>query len=224
MEAPCYARVQGSRLLAVERAVPLAPIANASGRVIDRPVAKFFRFLRTDGPVATLRKARAKRREPHYVGDYHVVAAHGRCMDSGEALVCIAPRSVPAAQYLLVHEALCQQVDPGFGSNEFAELIDGLSRSADLLAALGRQTYLYSRIDPPPELVAALGDALSGSASEVTRPLDRADELRPPAPAESDTVTALRVKSAGSASERTWAPATTFAWRLCPRFEGPGSI
>ncbi len=201
IEAPCYARVARSRLIGVERAVSLAPISNAGGRVIERPLAKLLRFLVTDGPRATLRKARSKTREPRYVGDYHVVGAFGRCADSGAAIVCVAPRSVLAAQYLLVHDDLCREVGPGFGAEEFVGVMEALSRSVDLLAATGRQSYLYSGIDPPAELIGAIEEALDGPARTVGS-VEWAGQIQPPEAVEADAATSVRVRPKGPIDDR----------------------
>ena len=65
-------------LIAVEATAPAAPLTVAHGRVIEQPLRKLASFVATDGPRAAMRKARAKRAEPGFTGDLHLVVALGR--------------------------------------------------------------------------------------------------------------------------------------------------
>jgi hypothetical protein len=72
MESPGYELPEGGVLIQVTAAVPLVRVENASGRLTRNPRRKVAVFLVTDGPARTLRKARTKRDEPRFTGDFRV--------------------------------------------------------------------------------------------------------------------------------------------------------
>ena len=180
IEAPCFARVPRSRLLSIERSASVAVIRDASGRVLERRRTKLLRFLATDGPRATLRKARSKLAETELTGDYRVVAAVGRCADTGERHACIASRMPASAGFLLVHEDLCRPVAESFADDAFDRFSSLLAADAERLAPLGNQTYLYSGQGPPSELGEALERALHASISGEESTSHRAAAVVPP--------------------------------------------
>jgi predicted dehydrogenase len=199
IESPCYAPVARSRLLSIERSAPVADVRDASGRVLERRGTKLLRFLTTDGPRATLRKARSKLAETELTGDYHVVAAVGRCADTGERHVCIAPRMPASAGFLLVHEGLCRPVGESFAADAFDRFSSLLAAEAERLAPLGNQTYLYSGQDPPSELGAALDRALQTSLAGKDSAAHRAVAIEPrSAPSRATTLRLGRASRAGS--------------------------
>jgi predicted dehydrogenase len=180
IETPCYAPVPRGRLLSVERSAAVAEVRDARGQPLERPGTKLVRFLTTDGPRATLRKARSKLAETELTGDYHVVAALGRCADTGERLVCIAPRMPASASVLLVHEDLCRPVEESFADDAFDRLSSLFAAEAGRLAPLGNQTYLYSGVDPPLELGATLDRVLHTSLAGKESAPHRAAAIEPP--------------------------------------------
>ena len=64
--------------IAVSASIPLVEVENASGRKQRRPGRKVAVFLLTDGPRNTLRKARTKRDEPRFTGDYRTSLVLGQ--------------------------------------------------------------------------------------------------------------------------------------------------
>ena len=102
IDAPRPHRVPGSTLIEVEATVAdRARSARPTGAGSSTRLRKVASFTVTDGPAATLRKARSKRAEPAYTGDYHLVAVLGRAAPGeglaaeGARVVALAPRSVP---------------------------------------------------------------------------------------------------------------------------------
>ena len=195
IEAPRYADADGGRVIEVEASLAIAPVRVAGGRVIENPRRKVVTFLRTDGPRATARKARSKRSEDGYVGDYAMTLVLGQDAEQGR-VVALAPRMPSSAGYLLAHERLCAPVGERFDNAEFARA--GALLAARLeLQALGNQTYLYSGAEPPEQLVIALHDALEGrddgAASSIL-------PLRPP-PDAAGTETLIAVSSPKTAAD-----------------------
>ena len=197
LDAPGYEVPVGAVAVAVSASIPLAEVENASGRKQRRPGRKVAVFLATDGPRNTLRKARTKRDEPRFTGDYRTSLVLGQDLGAGQAVVALAPRVPPAAQQLVVHRALVQPVPEAFSVGDLRRVAARLSAQAGLIARLGRQSYLYSGLEPPAELVTALTGALAGPddalpvpAGQVLspppgdgRPADTVLRLRPDAPA-----------------------------------------
>jgi predicted dehydrogenase len=176
IEAPGFEVPEIGILIEVTAAIPLAEVENASGRQQRRPGRKVMVFLLTDGPRSTLRKARTKRDEPRFTGDYRITVVMGQALGSSRRVVALAPRVPPAAQQLVVHRDLVQQVPDGFSAGDLRRVAARLSTRADVLSRLGRQSFLYSGVAPPGELVTTLQDALSpgevlsGQATDVISP------------------------------------------------------
>jgi predicted dehydrogenase len=195
LDAPGYEVPPDGVLVDVAAAVPLLPVENASGRENRRPGRKVAVFLMTDGPRSTLRKARTKRDEPRYTGDFRVTLVLGKTIPSGERVVALASRSPAAAQQVVIHRDLVLPVDADFGDDDLCDLAGGLAAQADALAPLCRQGYLYSAMRPPADLVMALREAARPDQPrrEETRAI-----LRPPRaePGPADTVLRLKNVSA----------------------------
>jgi predicted dehydrogenase len=194
LDVPGYEVPQAGQAIAVSAAIPLAAVENASGRRQRNPGRKVAVFLLTDGPRSTLRKARTKREEPRFTGDYRVTVVLGQALPSGPRVVALASRVPPAAQQLVIHRDLVQPVPGDFGPDDLRQAAGRLSAQAGLLARLGRQSFLYSGQAPPAELVTALkdalaaGDAPAGPAAGVLSP--------PPAGGQAAADTVLRLKPA----------------------------
>jgi predicted dehydrogenase len=193
LDVPGYEVPAEGVLIDVAAAVPLFPVENASARVNRRPGRKVAVFMLTDGPRSTLRKARTKRDEPRYTGDFRVGVVLGSTVVDGGRVVALAPRAPAAAQQVVVHRDLVLPVDEDFGDDALRDLARRLAAQASTLAPLCRQGYLYSAMPPPAELVTALREAAQNNdhhdhndAGAIVRP-PRAD----PGPA--DTV--LRLKT-----------------------------
>jgi len=169
MESPGYEVPDGAVLIQVAATVPLVRVENASGRLTRNPRRKVAVFLVTDGPVRTLRKARTKRDEPRFTGDFHISAVLGEVIPSGQRVVALASRVPPGSQQLVIHRDLVMRVAGDFSTNDLQGVASRLMDGADVLSRLGRQSFLYSGMEPPAELVRLLSEAL------------RPSEARPPA-------------------------------------------
>jgi predicted dehydrogenase len=192
IETPAYAPVPPGRLLEVERSAALARIPNPSGRaVIERPGLKVRRFLVTDGPRATYRKARAKLAQREFSGDYHLTAVLGRCVDSGRRFVCIGCRLPACADFLLVHDGLCAEVQGDFSLEQFERFVGNLAGDTPELLPLSRQSYLYSGLAPPIELRAALDRALKRQG-DPRKPVEPGPFVVPPGRASPTTSMSLK--------------------------------
>ena len=176
IEVPGYEVPESGIVIEVSAAIPLVKVENASGRRQRRPGRKVAVFLLTDGPGSTLRKARTKRSEPRFTGDYRTTVVVGHAIPSGQRVVALAPRVPPAAQQLVIHRDLVQQVPDGFSADDLRRVAARLAVKADVLTRLGRQSFLYSGMEPPDEFVTALRDAMSpgdvppGRVTEVLSP------------------------------------------------------
>src|ERR1700759_709105 len=144
VDAPGYEVSPGGTAIAVSAAIPLAEVKDASGRKQRRPGRKVAVFLLTDGPRNTLRKARTKRDEPRFTGDYRTTLVLGRDLGTGQAVVALAARVPPAAQQLVVHRDLVQPVPDGYSEPDLSRAAGPLMARDDVLARLGRQSFLYS--------------------------------------------------------------------------------
>ena len=195
IDVPGYEVPSGGVPIEVSAAIPLVAVKNASGRRQRRPGRKVAVFLLTDGPRSTLRKARTKRDEPQYTGDYRTTVVLGQALPSGEQVVALATRVPPAAQQLVIHRDLVQPVPDGFSTDDLRGVAACLSAQADVLTQLGRQIFLYSGMEPSAGLVTALKDALAtgdvpqGQVTEVLippkgagRPPDTVLRLKPTTP------------------------------------------
>ena len=197
MEVPGFAVPEAGIPIAVSASIPLVKIENASGRQQRRPWRKVAVFLLTDGPRSTLRKARTKREEPRFTGDYHTAVVLGQALPSGRPVVALALRVPPAAQELVLHRDLVEQVPDDFSADDLRRAATWLSARAEVLTRLGRQSFLYSGMEPPAELVSALKDALSpddAPSGQVT------EALNPPAGDGRAADTVLRLKSAAGSA------------------------
>ena len=170
MESPGYELPEGGVLIQVAAAVPLVRVENASGRLTRNPRRKVAVFLVTDGPATTLRKARTKRDEPRFTGDFRISVVLGEASPSGQRVLALASRVPPGSQQLVIHRDLVMPVADDFSADDLQGIASRLMDQAEVLSRLGRQSFLYSGTKPPAELVRLLGEAL--------RPRD----ARPPAP------------------------------------------
>ena len=198
IEAPGYEVPPGSGvLISVAAAVPLIRMENASGRLTRRPGRKVATFLLTDGPARTLRKARTKRDEPRFTGDFRVSVVLGEVIGSGDRAVALASRVPAGAQQLVVHRSLVQPVGEAFSADDLQGLAARLLTGADVLGRLGRQGFLYSGMEPPTELVRLLETALgAGGQASAAPPAGAVEVLRPPAGDRRAADTVLRLKTA----------------------------
>jgi len=196
MEAPGYEVPEGGILIEVTAAVPLVSVENASGRLTRRPHRKAAIFLLTDGPRSTLRKARTKRDEPRFTGDFRASVVLGEVIPSRHRVVALASRVPPCSQQLVIHRNLVTRVEDSFSSDDLQCLASCLLNDADVLN-LCRQSFLYSGMEPPPELVRLLEEALRPGDALSSAPVGRIMEvLRPPKGHRQAADTVLRVAPA----------------------------
>ena len=178
IETPGYEVPANGVLIGVSATVPLVTLKNASGRQQRRPGRKVAVFLYTDGPRITLRKARTKREEPRFTGDFRVALVLGDILGSGQRVVALAGRVPSCAQQFAVHRDLVLDVPASFAEDDLRAAAARLITEADALTRLCRQGYLYSATRPPAELVELLTSAVTATgtpAQAVPGP------LRPPA-------------------------------------------
>jgi predicted dehydrogenase len=195
-ETPGYEVPGSGVLLEVESAIPLVTVKNASGRQTRRPGRKVATFLLTDGPVRTVRKARTKREEPRFTGDFRTSLVSGTIVGTAAPALAIAPRVPPAAQQLVVHRSLVVPVPSGLSPDDLRDIASRLLADAgalDVLTRLGRQGFLYSGMEPPAELTRLLGDALRPSARSSPPPALQV--FRPPPAGGRPADTMLRLKA-----------------------------
>jgi predicted dehydrogenase len=184
MEAPGYEVPQGGILIQVTAAVSLARVENASGRLTRRPGRKVMVFLATDGPARTLRKARTKRDEPRFTGDFRISAVLGEVLPSGPRAIALASRVPPGSQQLVVHRDLVLPVADDFAVEDLRGVASRLTDGVEVLSRLGRQGFLYSGMEPPAELVRLLGEAIR--AGDARLPASSASGLEIISPPEGD--------------------------------------
>ena len=197
MDVPGFEVPEVGVLIAVSAAIPLVRVEHASGRRQRNPGRKVAVFLLTDGPGSTLRKARTKRTEPRFTGDYCTTVVLGQAIPSGSQVVALASRVPPAAQQLVIHRDLVRPVPDGFSANDLRRAAARLSARADVLTRLGRQSFLYSGTEPPTDLVTALKEALS-PGGEAPTPVS--DVLMPPPGGGQAADTVLRLKRAADSA------------------------
>jgi predicted dehydrogenase len=194
MDTPGYDVPSAAILIDVDMTVPLFHLANASGRVTRRPYRKVVTFLWTDGPRSTLRKLRTKRGEASFTGDFRVAVILGRAIPSHEPVIALGCRVPPAAQQMPVHRRLVRQAPKEFASEDLLYVASFLAANHDLLARTSRQSFLYSDMEPPIELVKCLDEALSRCKSEPSAPsAGLSAPIRPPQGSDEAADTALRV-------------------------------
>jgi predicted dehydrogenase len=202
MDTPGFEVPDGGVLIEVAAAVPLVRVENASGRLTRRPYRKVATFLLTDGPRRTLRKARTKRDEPRFTGDFRICLVLGDVIGSGDRIVGLASRVPAGSQQLVIHRSLVTQVADAFSADDLQGVACRLLHKADALARLGRQGFLYSGMEPPNELVRLLDEALRTGDARYPAPSAGAMEvLRPPAGDRRAADTVLRLKSAAGSAE-----------------------
>jgi predicted dehydrogenase len=200
MEAPGYEVPEGAVLIDVAAAVPILKVENASGRLTRSPRRKVAVFLFTDGPRSTLRKARTKRDEPRFTGDFRISVVLGDLFPSGNRVIALASRVPPASQQLVIHRDLVKHVQDGFSTDDLRNLAGRLLKEADVLNRLCRQSFLYSGMEPPGELVSLLEEALQPADAPSSGSSVAAGEviavLSPPEGARQPSDTVLRLSSA----------------------------
>lgn len=191
IETPGYEVAADGVLIGVRATVPLVTLKNASGRQQRRPGRKVAVFLYTDGPRITLRKARTKREELRFTGDFRVTLVLGDALGSGRRTVALACRAPSCAQQFVVHRELVLDIPESFSEDDLRAAAGRLLAAADALTRLCRQGFLYSATRPPAELVELLTGALAGTGA----PADTAVPglLRPPAQENEPADTVLRL-------------------------------
>ena len=203
MEAPGYEIPEGGVLVQVAAAVPLVRVKNASGRMTRRPRRKVAVFLFTDGPRSTLRKARTKRDEPRFTGDFRISVVLGEAppvrRSGGRPGLTRSP-GVPAAGDSPRSRA-CPSTDT-FSADDLPGVASRLAGEADTLSRLGRQSFLYSGLEPPAELVRSLAEALRpGEVRPSASPAEAAEVVSPPQGDRKAADTVLRLRADPGFSE-----------------------
>jgi len=201
IETPGYEVPDTGVLVDASATVPLITLKNASGRQQRRPGRKVAVFLYTDGPKITVRKAKTKREEPRFTGDYRVTLVLGTATGTGNRVIALASRVAPSAQQLVIHPDLVRDIGDGFSAEDLQTVAVRLLAKADVLARHCRESYLYSTRTPPAELTELLTESLAETgAPEPVHSAEVPAVLYPPegdkAPA--DTVLRLAAKPAGS--------------------------
>jgi hypothetical protein len=191
IETPGYEVPADAVLISVAATVPLVTLKNASGRQQRRPGRKVAVFLYTDGPWITLRKARTKREEPRFTGDFRVTLVLGDAIGTGRRVVALACRVPSCAGQFAVHRELVLDVPDSFTDDDLRAVAGRLLAESDLLTTHGRQGFLYSGMQPPAELADLFGRAVSATGTPAAA--GPAEVLRPPAreAAAADTVLPL---------------------------------
>ena len=179
IDAPGYEVPADGVAISVRATVPLVTLRNASGRQQRRPGRKVAVFLYTDGPRITVRKARTKREEPRFTGDFRVTLVLGEAIASGRTVLALACRVPPCAGQLVVHRDLVLEVPGSFAEDDLRAVAGRLLTHVDVLTRLGRQGFLYSATRPPAEL-ADLFTRAAGGTWDPARTADT-EPLRPPA-------------------------------------------
>lgn len=191
IDTPGYEVPADGVLIGVRATVPLVTLKDASGRRQRRPGRKVAVFLYTDGPRITLRKARTKREEPRFTGDFRVTLVLGEAIPSGRRVLALACRVPACAEQFVVHRDLVLDVPDSFGADGLRAVAGSLRAEADVLTRLGRQGYLYSATRPPAELAELLAGALTAAGERAGTPA--AEVLRPPAAGGQAADTVLRL-------------------------------
>ena len=86
----------------------------------------------------------------------------GRTVEAGLQVVALAPRVPPAAQQLVVNEHLVTAVSRMLSEEDLLALAAELRMAAPEIAALTRQNFLYSGMEPSAELVTRWEAAVRG--------------------------------------------------------------
>jgi predicted dehydrogenase len=198
IETPGYEVPDGGVLIEVSATVPLVKLKNASGRQQRRPGRKVAVFLVTDGPRSTVRKARTKREEPRFTGDLWVSLALGEVIGSGRRVVALAPRVPSCAQQLVVHRDLVADVTADFEQADLERASTRLALHAETLNRLARQNFLYSGMNPPPDLTRLLAEVVRTDDAPLAETTPAV--VRPPKADGKAADTVLRLKSGPSRS------------------------
>ena len=154
IEAPGFEVPESGIPIEVSAAIPLVKVENASGRRQRRPGRKVAVFLLTDGPRSTLRKARTKRDEPRFTGDYRITVVLGQAIGSGRRVVALAPRCRPRPSSwwsTVTWSTKSRTVSPRRPAARGRPAVCPSRRAQPP----GRQSFLYSGMTPPAELVTA---------------------------------------------------------------------
>ena len=231
MESPGYEIPEGGVLIQVAAAVPLVRVQNASGRMTRRPRRKVAVFLFTDGPRSTLRKARTKRDEPRFTGDFRISVVLGELLPSGDRVVALASRVPPGSQQLVIHRDLVMPVEDTFSPDDLQGVASRLADEVDALSRLGRQSFLYSGMAPPAGLVSSLEKALRpddrrlSASPDSASPGRAAEVISPPEGDRKAADTVLRLAAARTqrgCQRPSSAPATTLARKSSRHCTGRG--
>jgi predicted dehydrogenase len=192
-EVPCYASSPRAKLVEVEATRSVALLADAAGWRMRNPKRKAWRFLIADGPEATYRKVRTKLRQRVLTGDFRVNAVFGTLHGDGQPVIGLACRVPPAAQFLLVHEALLHPVGNEATVAILSRFAAALEARGTDLSTLGNQSYLYSDQNPPDELVVLVRDcAASASEQPISGSMPGPDVIVPPPRTSHSTATLVR--------------------------------
>lgn len=191
IETPGYEVPPDGVLINVSATVPLVTLKDASGRQQRRPGRKVAVFLYTDGPRSTVRKARTKREEPRFTGDFRVTLVLGQAVGSGRRVVALACRVPPCAGQFAVHRELVLDVPESFTEDDLRAVAARLLAEPDVLTRLGRQGFLYSAMRPPAELTELLTRALGVSGGQPGSAVP--ELLRPATPERHPADTVLRL-------------------------------
>lgn len=192
METPGYDVPRSGVLLDVVATVPIARIEHASGRVMRHPYRKVATFLRTDGPRSTVRRARTKRGQSAFLGDFRAVMILGRMIPQGKSVVALGCRVPPSAQQIPVHHQLVREVPVGFDVQQLVQVASALGRRLDVLKRHSGQNYLYSTMDPPAELTDLLDSAIGEPHPGSSPTVDPLSSIAPPEGSDVAADTALR--------------------------------
>lgn len=195
IDVPAYEVPEAGCLIEVEAATSLIKLANASGRLMRRPLRKAVTFLVTDGPGSTLRKVRAKREGPGLTGDLGTSLVLGRMRPSGQRVVALASRVPPGCQQVVVHRRLVSRARDDFAVEDLGRLAGRLLEHGDLLARDCRQSFLYSGMEPPAELVALFNECQRMGPPNCSRaPESGIDLIHPPNGGSASADTLLRLR------------------------------
>lgn len=201
LDTPGYEVPESGVSVEATATVPLMTLKNASGRQQRRPGRKVAVFLYTDGPNITVRKAKTKREEPRFTGDFRVTLVLGETIGTGRRVIALASRVPPSAQQLVIHRDLVRDVTDTFSAEDLQTVAARLLTSADVLTRYCRESYLYSTRTPSATLIELLGDAIAASGvPERAATADLPPVIYPPDGdgAAADTLLRLASKPSGS--------------------------
>jgi predicted dehydrogenase len=179
LAAPDYDVPSEGVALLVEASIPLVHLKHASGRVITHPTRKLLRFLLTDGPRATLAKARTKLTEERYFGDYWITLILGEREDHGAAAVALACRAPRCAHRMVTHSSLVSTLAEPWTTARLAAAARAL-RDAPTLGDFGDESYLYSSLGPPAPLIALFRSAIAQAPVTLAGDADVLPAIKPP--------------------------------------------